>query len=238
MSDTDAFSKEVLYTPLSVIGQDQQERKRGLKEDKNLISLLRSVSHSYCGYENKIRSSIFESKLFDRSLTLIGGGINNDLKAKKRMTHGKSRVRGMVGVSVKSKIGRGECKRYLEKCIDMNKISVLNEAWIKYSFSFLHRYNDPVESAKNISKSEIIGASIYVKSCVSFPNLIGMEGIVIESKANTWKVAQTNYLPKGRVRIIPKEGSEICLCIKVERSNSKENFADCFIKDSLRGKQL
>ena len=233
MSDIGTFSKEVLYESLKAPGQEQKGKTRKLAYDKKeLISLVRDVSRAYSGFENKIRPSTIENKLFERSLTLIGGGINNELGSKTLLCDKSSSDTIINGSCQIGKNARALIPH------DTKHLALLNNAWNRYALKLLRKYETVQDLAQCISKMEIIGAFMHVNSCRLNPNLNGTCGIIVESRANIWKVAQETKSSYFKLLLIPKKGSEICVQVQTGSGSDLMRGSSRYIRESPQGKVL
>jgi len=224
-----SLSKDAMYAPLLVatsIGSYQHDdlsevkekkskrRRRSTESDdkKAIIEFFQDVSRTYSGCESgTLRSSVIESKLFQRSLTLVGGGINNDFSNNKKSKM-KNHVKFQKKLRSKKMIGKG-VRKFSKLGQDVKeKLDPLINLWNSYIVTLIEGCTNENEVAKVIrTQAELIGAVASIERCVYCSSMVGLQGVIVESTANVWRLVQTNRNSKGKVLLVPKKDTILLL---------------------------
>lgn len=209
------LSKDLLYAPLKTRLHQTTSSAKKLKrksnndlEQQELVTFLQDVSSAYKPGSSKLRQSVIEKNLFQRALTLVGGGIGNGFGKGKSI---KPRKNGCITVSNRKRRKAGVFLYNPEDGLcDVSKLGPLTKLWSKYASDLLHGCKSVAEASRRLSSdAELSGAMVKVLKCNSCASFVGLEGILVQTTANTWRIAQVGKLPMGKVRTVPKAGTEI-----------------------------
>lgn len=218
MSELLSFSRNELYAPLSSYLSSTDELNSSTPQGKNngktyfdvpsclseskLYDWLETVSKTYHGHRasGKLRKKQLDGKLMNRSLTLVGGGINNALpgaskcsKVGLRKDKKQSRKYTMSGKKRKKFATKQQTfkTKSLDKTQDTEKIlQSLHESWNSYAKELISGCENIEESSSRLASAELGGSHVCISSCVHNPNLVGINGIILEETINTWTISQ------------------------------------------------
>lgn len=218
-SELKSLSRNSLYSTLDTLTNQKNETK---SSSKSLYNFMESISHEFHSSESSLgvkngsnngglglQARHFESKLGQRALTLIKGGIDtsistNDLVERKNVMSKKEANRNKIirlhGCKSKTKRKKLQektksiCKDNLKQVRGTIMLS-LHHLWQTYIQNLFQQYDisDPSKSDQKTLSSllgtvEMIGALIKIQRCSNY-SLKGKFGFIVGSSANTWSIA-------------------------------------------------
>ena len=246
MSDSqiNTLSKSSLYSPLAAYEQDQVHPSQYLKNKKRapdsikesaMVELLVQVSQDVnrnraltIGKNNggkALSQSEVDTRIRQRGLTLVGGGIN------KEWEHGKRKAKNAARISNRAR------KRVLTEAKTtfpydsrtQDQMNALHNLWNDY-FNKLVGVMDPTASslsmhlASTMESVELVGAQVTILKCKGHQPLVGEKGYVIEVTANMWKIVQI-AITRGnhdKVLAVPKKDSIISVQVNLPKEDGVE----------------
>mmetsp|Transcript_15974 Transcript_15974/g.24889 ORF Transcript_15974/g.24889 Transcript_15974/m.24889 type:complete len:241 (-) Transcript_15974:377-1099(-) len=226
---TASLSKDLLYAPLKSRLQQQtasstkkRKRKSIEVEQQELVTFLQDAS-SATKPGSKLQKSVIENKLFQRALTLVGGGIGNGFGAESSGKVGR-KIGRLLPVSNRKRRKAGVFLYNPKDGIcDVSKLGPLIKLWSKYATDLLQGCKSVAEASRRLSNdAELSGAMVKVLRCNSCASFVGLEGVMVQTTANTWRIAQVRKAPIGKVRTVPKVGTEVGFQIDLTGDQMKQ----------------
>lgn len=248
------LSKDALYAPLAAYEQDKVSASHYLIHKKrvpenikesSMVEFLVQVSQHVnrnrlltTGKNNgskALSQSDVDTRIRQRGLTLIGGGINKEWGHGKRANTNKStipsnrkRKRTLLVAATNNKTS------FPFDPVTGHHFSLLNNLWNDYFLLLLPTITDmmwcdpttisslSVRLAPIMDRVELVGAHVTIVSCNSQKGVTGTSGYVAKVTANTWTIVKlaTSKGTHDKVLVVPKKGSIISL--RVTLSNAKE----------------
>ncbi|GFH46107.1 predicted protein [Chaetoceros tenuissimus] len=214
-SELKSFSRNSLYSTLDTLTNQKNETK---SSSKSLYNFMESLSHEFhsskssLGVQNGsnnggvgLQARHFESKLGQRALTLIKGGIDtsistNDLVERKNVMSKKEANRNKIirlhGCKSKTKRKKLQektkslCRDDLKQVRGTVMLSLhhLWKSYIQNLFSSDSSKTDQKTLSSLLGTVEMIGALIKIQRS-SNHSLKGKFGFIVGSTANTWRIA-------------------------------------------------
>lgn len=220
-----SLSNNALYAPLNTyIGEGRSTTINSNLKEKSLYSFLESVSQEYhnsrrtlLGFENAaknggqgLKARHFETKLGQRALTLIKGGIRTEIAKstsdiheaqntlileRKRANRGVVRLHGSLSRTKRKKV----CKSAVGKSSRIRApiLVGLNHMWNQYAQSLLSNawmgkkknVLDAAEAASLMATAELVGSHVEISKCKSCQSYVGRSGFIVDVTRNTWRIA-------------------------------------------------
>jgi RNase P/RNase MRP subunit p29 len=275
------LSRNELYSPLVAYEQtrvapssymmSQPSIPKSLRESA-LVSFLQKASRDYHRYDAKAGDpknngsrptshADVESKIKQRAVTLIGGGVTSSLasgmKAPKKSRKRKRKSWKDVEETLKQ---QSQISDELPSRIDsVQFLKKLNSNWNNY-ISCALKLNKATKKPSTIAASfivqrtqlELIGAHVRIATCSQRQGWKGRYGVLIGDRQNTWQIAtlrlkaETSSSRKSTesdelitkrtvdTLIVPKRGSTLILVVRTPSSTTDSISDDA----SERGDEL
>lgn len=259
------LSRNALYATLDTYLKDGSTNPKvslNLKE-KSLYAFMQAVSsdyhssHTSLGLENGannggrgLKARHYETKLGQRALTLIKGGIGTRIvKSTSDMVDNSNAGKWKKGrrnndiirlPGSKSRKKRKRCQNEVDAHHTASKFDGailfgLHKMWEKYIKTLLQNcvisnQFDVKEASSLIATAEFVGAFVKIKSSNSCKSHVGKQGYVVEITKNTWRmavpvdgsidVADARKVTAFKIIIVPKKESSLVMRI---RRNEDDN---------------
>ena len=220
-----ALSKETIYAPLSSYLDTTTKAKElpaipqqndPFQAKTKLYTLLINLSKHYNGHmpSKVLRENTLDSRLMQRTLTLVSGGINNSLNSANKRKRKREYTVSNTHRKKKAKEINNESNTLPRNIETQEVLSSMNNIWKNYMQKAIRDCQDIKQASSRLSNIELGGAYIRILSCKHNSKIIGKNGVILEESKCTWNIAITDYddnCKKNVIQVvrIPKDGASL-----------------------------
>jgi hypothetical protein len=230
------LSRNALYAPLVAYEQTQvdptaymgnQKAVPSSLKESALSSFLQSIGEDYhrnraTGADPKnngsrpLTVSDMDDRLRQRTVTLVGGGVNSAMSSSSRKPCAKAKGRRrprpewnkVEGILAKNDAAMDDSLKFLRE---------LNDRWNVYMFQLLNvdsktvqQFEAPIiKSRLTVARKsmDLAGAHVQIKECTQKRDLTGILGVLLGETNNTWSVVIRSGTRRRKRRKLAKSGS-------------------------------